>query len=79
MAAKGWSAAGLVVTLVGVMATGPARATTAPAQAIGIPAYWSADTAAGMSMFDEVSFATPTVDIAVVIGHGRGSPVRRLL
>jgi hypothetical protein len=68
MTARGWGAAGLTLVIIAVMMTGSARAGTTTEQAIGIPAYWSAETPEGMAQFEQLSFATPTVDIVVVNG-----------
>ena len=74
VAVRQWSVIGLALALVAVMATGPAGASSRSGQAIGIPAYWSAEDAPGWEMFEEVSYATPTVDIVVVNGPHSAPP-----
>jgi hypothetical protein len=70
-----WGAAGTALALIAVMmSTGAASAGDRPDQAIGIPAYWSPGTEAGMAMFKELSYATPTVDIVVVNGPQSAPP-----
>jgi hypothetical protein len=67
--------AGAVLAVLAVFTTTASAGTGArPRQAIGIPAYWSPETPGGMAMFEEVSYATPTVDIVVVNGPHSAPP-----
>jgi hypothetical protein len=64
----------LVAALLAAMTTAASAGTGAPRQAIGLPAYWSPETPPGMAAFEEVSYATPTVDLVVVNGPLSAAP-----
>jgi hypothetical protein len=76
MSARAWGAAGVVLALLAAMTTAASAGTDGggPRQAIGLPAYWSPETPDGMAQFEEVSFATPTVDMVVVNGPVSAPP-----
>lgn len=69
---RGWGL-GILLALAATMSTA-ASAGVGSRQAIGLPAYWSPETAAGMAMFQEVASATPTVGIVVVNGPHSAPP-----
>lgn len=73
-----WSivmASTLVTLLAGIwMSVGSADAGHDRGQKVGVPAYWTPDIPAGVTAFDRLAEATPTVDIAIVNGPEHGPP-----